>query len=167
MEKLKPYVFLILAGALYSLGYPTKISMSLIVTPIIGVSILFYYILNEDSFKKRLLMLLCFNLSFNMISFYWIADTLMEFGQLPYPIALILNALFTLIITPHFSAALITMHLFRSSLKSLRMNSVGLSSFLLALSLTLFEYFIPQQFNLFLGQPLIAVRVSTYVPSSE
>jgi apolipoprotein N-acyltransferase len=162
MEKLKPYAFLLLAGALFALGYPSRISQSLLITPMIGVGILFSFLLKTESFKSKLLGLMTFNLAFNLVGFYWIAETLVEFGELPYILALLLSALFTLIITPHYTVAIIVLHFFQKYSKKknidLRKKSLGLHSFSFAMALTLLEYFIPQQFNVFLGQPLIVLH---------
>jgi len=133
MEKIKPYAFLLLAGILYALGYPSLIAESLIVTPMIGVGILFYYLLQDNSLKIKVLYLLCFNLAFNLTGFYWIANTLMEFGALPYPLAVLLNALFSLIITPHYWVALFIIHFFRSDIKTLQKMDFGLFGFVLAM----------------------------------
>ncbi len=157
MEKIKPYAFLLFAGVLYALGYPSLISQSLIITPMIGVGILFFFVLNTDKLKTKIFYLLTFNLAFNLTGFYWIANTLMEFGALPYPVAILLNALFSLIITPHYWAALFIIHFFQKDSRTLENLDRGLFSFVLALFLTLCEYLVPQQFNVFLGQPIIAL----------
>ena len=158
MEKFKPYAFLFLAGILYALGYPSRISDSLIITPMIAIGILFYYLLKDQSFKERAIKLLCFNLSFNLVGFYWIADTLVEFGQLPYPLALFLNALFALIITPHYWVAIIVIQFFQKQISKLQEEHLGLFSLTLSIFLTLCEVLVPQQFNVFLGQPLVALN---------
>jgi apolipoprotein N-acyltransferase len=124
----------------------------------IGVGILFFFLLKTESFKQKLLGLMTFNLSFNLLGFYWIADTLVEFGELPFLLALLLNALFTLIITPHYTVAIIILHFLQKRGINLKEKSIGLNSFCFAMGLTLLEYFIPQQFNVFLGQPLIILR---------
>jgi apolipoprotein N-acyltransferase len=162
MEKFKPYVFLLLAGALFALGYPSRISQSLLITPMIGVGILFTFLFNKNSLKKKLLGLMTFNLSYNLLGFYWIAETLVEFGELPYALALSLSALFTVIITPQYTVAVFLLHLLQSIIQKknvvLSEKFLGLASFCFAMTLTLLEYFTPQQFNLYLGQPLIILH---------
>ncbi len=157
MDKIKPYAFLFLAGALYALGYPSRISESLIITPMISIGILFHYLLKTDSLKQKIKYLLSFNLIFNLVGYYWIADTLVEFGELPYPVAILLNALFALIITPHFWVAILGLHFFKGKLQTIKNKSFGLFALSLSIALTILEYYTPQQFNVFLGQPLVSI----------
>jgi len=152
MEKFKPYAFSLFAGILFALGYPSIFAKSLLITPLVGTGILFYFVLGADSLKIRILHLLAFNFTFNLFGFYWIAKTLVEFGALPYPIAVLLSTLFTLIITPHLWAAIFVIHYLSHKLHFLKHPETGLYAFSLSAFLTLFEYVIPQQFDVMLGQ---------------
>ncbi len=157
MEKFKPYAFSLLAGVLFALGYPSVLAKSLLITPIIGTIILFYFVLSTDKLKTKVLHLLAFNFTFNMFGFYWIADTLVEFGALPYPVAGLISSLFTLIITPHLWAAIFVIHYLTGKLPFLKHPETGLYSFSLSAFLTLFEYIIPQQFDVMLGQSWVII----------
>ena len=114
MKKFVPYILCFIAGLLFALGYPSVLAESLLVTPIIGTIILFHYVLIAHSLKARILKLLLFNLGFNLLGFYWISDTLVEFGKLPFVVAFLIHLTFTLIITPHLWIAIIATHLLAS-----------------------------------------------------
>ena len=159
MGRYKPYAFSLLAGILYALGYPSFIAESLLITPIISMMILFHFILKSHSLKERVIHLLLFNMTFNYTGFYWIADTLQEFGELPFIFAALLSGLFTFIITPHLWAGVLLIH-FVFKKKWLSQDKAllpGIHSFLLSAFLTTAEYYVPQQFDVMLGQPWIAI----------
>ena len=159
MAKIKPYAFSFLGGILYALGFPSALGKSLLITPILGMLLLLFFLLSEKGFKKKAGLILAFNLSFNLVGFYWIAQTLMEFGELPAVAAWGMSLLFTFIITPHLWVALPLIHF------GLQRTRVGktwelyppLFSVILAFLLTLLEYFTPQQFPAMIGQPWAAV----------
>jgi apolipoprotein N-acyltransferase len=159
MTKYKAYAFSLFGGILYALGYPSFLGESLLITPIIGMGILFHYVLKIHSLKSRIFHLLSFNLGFNYMGFYWIIDTLQEFGHLPFIIAALLSGLFTFIITPHLWAGVLLIHfVFHKKIVSKQeAMKPGIHAFLLAAFLTTMEYYTPQQFDVFLGQPWIAL----------
>jgi len=159
MTKYKSYVLSILAGIIYASGYPNIFSYTLIITPILGLLILFHFILKAKNLKERVLHLLCFNFAFNMAGFYWITSTLQEFGELPFILAGLISSLFTLVITPHLWFAIFLIHFLfgKAHLDQEKAMEPGIHSLLLAIVLTTIEYFIPQQFDLMLGQPWIII----------
>lgn len=159
MAKYKPYAFSLLGGVLYALGYPSFLGESLLITPIIGMIILFHYVLKAHGLKSRVLHLLSFNLGFNYMGFSWIIATLQVFGDLPYPLAALFSVLFTFIITPHLWVGVLLIHfLFKKKIISQEeFLKPGIHSFLLAAFLTTMEYYSPQQFDVMLGQPWIAI----------
>jgi apolipoprotein N-acyltransferase len=158
-QKLTPYAFLLLAGILYALGFPSFIADSLLITPIIGIAVLFHYILNTESLKKSITYVLVFNLAFNYMSFYWIASTLEEFGQLPFVIASMMAALFTLVVTPYLWVAIIVIwFIYRKGwLRPENILKSGFETHLLACILTLVEHYTPSQFPTNLGGPWVAI----------
>lgn len=154
MKRFKPYAFSFYAGILFALGYPSIISDSLLITPILGMIILFYNILGTPELKNKIKHLLAFNFTFNLFGFYWITKTLVEFGELPYIVAGLISTLFTFIITPHLWIAILLIHYFDKKFK-VQSFQKGLYAFSLSLILTACEYFSPQQFDVMLGQPFI------------
>jgi apolipoprotein N-acyltransferase len=159
MNFFRTYAFSALGGILYALGYPSLIAESLLITPIIGIALLFHYVLIAKSLKQRITHLIAFNLGFNYTGFYWIAATLQEFGELPWPLAIFLGGLFTFIITPHLWAGVFFIHLVitKNIITLKHIQRPGLYSTILAIFLTCMEYFTPQQFDVMLGQPWIAL----------
>lgn len=156
MNKLKSYAFSFLAGIFMALGYPSILGKSLLITPIIGMTILFGQLFKEKSLKKKVLTLLVFNLAFNTFGFYWITDTLVEFGELPYILAGLLSSLFTFIITPYLWIALFIIHFIQNKKVEI-LNINGIISFSFAILMTTLEYFSPQQFDVMLGQPFVVL----------
>lgn len=159
MEKIKPYAFSLFGGILYALGYPSFLGESLLITPIIGMIILFHFVLTADGLKKKVFHLLSFNLGFNYMGFYWIVATLQEFGDLPFILAAILSGLFTFIITPHLWAGVLLIHfIFKKKIVSQeKFLKPGIHAFILSTFLTTMEYYTPQQFDMMLGQPWIVL----------
>jgi len=150
---LKTFFLLIFAGSLYAFGFPNIISSSLLITPIISLTLFFGILFKEHRFKRLVLMTLVFSLGFNLTGYYWIANTIQEFGGIPYPLAILINALFSLIVMPYLWPV-VTMIYFLNKKRALIINS-GLKTFSLAIIFTLFEYYTPQQFDSFLGNPWI------------
>ncbi|MEX1099482.1 MAG: apolipoprotein N-acyltransferase, partial [Bacteriovoracaceae bacterium] len=159
MGNFKPYAFSFLGGILYALGFPSALGKSLLVTPILGMAILLYYLFAEKGLKAKAGLILSFSLSFNLVGFYWIADTLAEFGQLPYFAALLLSLLFTFIIAPYLWALLPIVHFGLQSPQMEKKRALYPALFALAIAalFTFIEYFTPQQFPAMIGQPWAAV----------
>lgn len=155
MTTLKPILLLILAGILYALGFPSSFSQSLLITPIIGFSALLYYLFDDYSFKSKLFKVLAFNFGFNLMGYYWITNTLIEFGALPYPVALLLSQLHSLIIAPYLYAFILLLHLLQKKSPQILKGNFTIISLCLSLILTLFEYYIHGQFQSMIGQPFI------------
>ncbi len=142
------HLFLLLAGAFYALGYPTKYFESLFITPIIAYIILFYQIHSVKSLKQGLFKILLFCISFNLTGFYWISHTMTEFGNLPYIVSLLISLIFSLIVLPHLWITFFCYFKFKEKLKGVYWNVFSLS-----LIFTFIEYVFPYQFPTFFGQP--------------
>lgn len=150
---IKTNITLLLAGSLYALGFPNIINSSLLVTPIVSLVILFNILFKEKKLKSLIGKALIFCLGFNLTGYYWIADTIQEFGGLPYPVALLVNTLFSIIVMPYLWPVIILIF-FLQKKKMLILNN-GLKVFSVAILFTLVEFFTPQQFDSFLGSPWI------------
>jgi apolipoprotein N-acyltransferase len=157
MEKLKPYAFLILAGILYTLGFPNVLEIYIPMMPIIGTAIITYYIFKTESTKQQIVYYLFYNSVINLISFYWITKTLQDFGNLPFIIAATMNALFALILNPQYFILILVLKLLKDNHPKIKETYFkhGMFSLILAITFTILEYFVPQQFPVMLGQPWI------------
>jgi apolipoprotein N-acyltransferase len=138
----------LLAGCLYALAYPSFLGGGWF--PLLFVSLpLFLWKLETSSFRQSLGHILLFNLGLNITGYYWIPQTLQTFGQLPYPIALLLGLGFTLILQPHWWVYAVLAKKARPSWKWNSQQGILLT----ALFMTLLERFVPQQFPSFVGSP--------------
>lgn len=153
--KIKENLLLLALGSLYALGFPNIINSSFLITPIIAITGLFLTLFKEKRFKCLVVKFLIFAVGFNLTGYYWIAETLTEFGHIPYILSLLINSLFSLIIMPYMWIV-VTYIYFLNKRGDFKVNS-GLQVTLLSISLTLIEYFTPQQFDSFLGSPWIEV----------
>lgn len=159
MKNYLSYAYLILGALLYTLGHPNVVGVLLPFMPIIGTSILLYHIFKARKFWQALRYFLTFNLVITVFSFYWITDTLREFGGLPYIVAAIINLCYMFIFSPQYYALILFIFIMKKIRPRFEFKyyRTGLFSFLLAAGLTLVEYFIPQQFPVYLGHPWIVL----------
>ena len=157
MNNLKPFLFLFIAAVFYTIGFPNIFSIQVPFLSIVGTSVLLHYIFQERSFKKQFVYYLYFNLIITIISFYWITQTLQDFGNLPFIVAAIMNSLYSFILNPQYWLLIFLLFYIRKKHKALEEKYFinGIFSILLAFFLTTTEYFIPQQFPVMLGQPWI------------
>lgn len=157
MEKLKPYAFLVLAAILYSLGFPNLVGIYIPFAPIIATVIICFYIFKAETLKLRLFYYFFYNSIINLLSFYWITNTLQEFGNLPFIVAAFMNFCYTFIFNPHYLILIGLLSYIKKEKPRLEEYyfSTGLFSTFLAAFMTALEYFLPQQFPVMLGQPWI------------
>lgn len=160
MNKYIKYTLLLFAGLIYALGFPSFVGESLLITPIIAYCILFNSLFKNDSLKEKIIAVILFSLTFNLTAFYWIAQTLSEFGDLPYWLGLLLSLSFTFFITPYLWVAIIiiwfTQRKFNLAPNHFLKN--GLTTFAFAVLMTLVEYFTPAQFPTNIGAPWISLH---------
>lgn len=148
-------------GALYALGFPSFIHQQKVFFfgPIIGAGLLlaqFPFLRKENSFKQAFLSLLCFCLSFNLLGYYWLHDTIQVFGQIPFPLNYLLGLLFTIFIAPQYWVFLFILLLIKTYWKKNLVLNLSSTHITWAFLLTLCEYFVPQQFPGHLGHPWIS-----------
>jgi apolipoprotein N-acyltransferase len=142
-------------GSLYALAFPTKIGLFFFPGQIIGLALLFYSLKKPDknnplrkNLKLNLLLLLAFSFGYYQTGYYWLPETLRQFGNLPVPINYVLGVLFTLIIMPQF-----TIFLLINTFINKKFPKIKSSIIFTAFFLTLLEYFTPQQFPAHAGHP--------------
>jgi apolipoprotein N-acyltransferase len=157
MEKFKPYSLLLLAGFLYTLGFPNILGIYVPFAPIFGTAILIHFLFEAETIQKKLIYYAFYNLFITILSFYWITATLQEFGNLPFVVAGLMNLLYIFIFNPQYWILIILMWAIKKYKPALQAYYLtgGLFSLALASFLTIVEYFLPQQFPVMLGQPWI------------
>ncbi|MDP7320166.1 MAG: apolipoprotein N-acyltransferase [Bacteriovoracaceae bacterium] len=155
-NKIKSYAYLLLAGFLYTLGFPNILNIYIPIFPIIATAILLHFFFTTKTTKERIFGYFIYNSVINGVSFYWITNTLQEFGKLPFSLAAIMNALYAFIFTPHYWLLIILLFINdRYFKKDITLFKYGLTSSALAGFITTIEYIVPQQFPVMLGHPWI------------
>ncbi len=144
----RSFIFSLLGGCLYALGFPNHFVPILIVGPIFGLALLFHHL--DLSGRRNLglydkaLALLGFSLGHAALGFYWIPHTLQEFGGLTAPWNYLVGSLFSLIVVPQLWVFLFASHWFNRRAK-VHFPSWARHVFF-AIVLTTLENVVPQQF---------------------
>ncbi len=167
---LRPWVLFYLTpfigGLLYSMGFPMNGLPHFMGYSFLGIFFLFLSLSlpypkenhqAEDpyqrSLKAKFLTGLLFCVGHCLSGYYWIPYTLNEFGQVPFPLNLLLGLLFSLIIMPQLLIFIFLIHYWgRLNLKRTRLAAnIHTRNVLLALVFVLLDRFIPQQFPAHIG----------------
>lgn len=152
MNKLIPYALLLLGGFFYALGFPSFIMESFLIGPILGFTILFYYL--ASSKVNQITAVIFFSAGFNFLGFYWIPKTIHVFGEINILIAFFLGLFFSLIILPQLWAMLLLKYLVNKSQyckKIIYHLTDSQKVIYFAVLITLLEYYTPQQFPAHIG----------------
>jgi apolipoprotein N-acyltransferase len=164
-QKFLNYFLTFFAGTLYAAGFPIKgVSLSLPFLSFLGMGYLLYQITdikNPRSFRSNLLTILVFNVGYCLMGYYWIAYTMKEFGEIPFPFNYLVSLSFSLIITPHLFIFLGHTHKKLRGLLNI-LEAKGLTVVALAFVMSLLEYFVPQQFPAHLGH--VWLSFAPYIP---
>jgi apolipoprotein N-acyltransferase len=144
-----PFLLSLCGGMLYASGFPLKMGHSFFLGSIIGFFLFNYALFQErikegPSLKKQMLVALTFSLGFYLFGFYWIPETLKEFGDLSFPINQILGLLFSLVIIPQ-------VYIYTAIQRKVS------HPVLLAIIYVLLEEFTPQQFPAHLGHSFLSL----------
>ncbi len=148
MKKLSlDFLITFIAGGIYALSYPSFLGNGWM--PLIFIALpLFLWKLENSNFKYSLVMILGFNLGLNVVGYYWIPETLREFGQLPYIVSLILGGAFCLILQPHWWVYAIW-----KKFRPLGFWGSERRILITAFIMTLLERYVIQQFPSYAGSP--------------
>lgn len=150
---MKSVLLTFLAGALYALTYPSFIGPAFFPLLFIAIPLFLWNIEKAATLKRRLLLVLVYNLGLNVTGFYWIPNTLQEFGQLPIVVCWILGLLFSMILQPHWWFYPLWLKYRPKHIIWSKESSLMLTAFVL----TIFERYVPQQFPIFAGSPWLAL----------
>ncbi|WP_127718079.1 apolipoprotein N-acyltransferase [Halobacteriovorax sp. HLS] len=148
-----------IGGLLYASSFPMTFAPSFFFGTIIGMAFLIYSLsfsnkeMQERSIWMDLLSVIAFSVGYNILGYYWIPETLNEFGQIPFPLNWTLGLVFSFFICPHLILFTIFHRYYKKiSIKSSSFISVTTNrNIVYAIILTLFEYFTPQQFPAHIG----------------
>ena len=136
------------AGSLYALSYPSFLGGGWFPLLFIALPLHLYAMSRSETLKNYLFAITGFNLGLNLTGYYWIPQTLQEFGNLPYIPALLVSLVFTFILQPHWWVYALWLK-YRPQLNW--QSSLGI--FVSAVILSLLERIIQQQFPSFVGAP--------------
>jgi apolipoprotein N-acyltransferase len=136
------------SGALYALAYPSFLGSGWFPLLFMALPLFVWKLEASGKIRYTALFILCFNLGLNIVGYYWIPHTLREFGQLPYPVSILLGLSFAVILQPHWWLYLLW-KMWRPKFDWHSETGVLLTAFVL----TLMERYIPQQFPSFVGSP--------------
>jgi apolipoprotein N-acyltransferase len=137
-----------IAGGLYALSYPSFMGMGWFPLLFIALPFFLWRIEVAPNVKSTLLHILFYNLGLNLVGYYWIPQTLREFGQLPYVISLFLGLFFSFILQPHWWMYA----LWKKYRPNFSWNSEK-GTLVTAFVITILERYFPQQFPSFAGSP--------------
>ena len=145
----------LLAGFIYSLGFPSKLIPYFPLTAILGFAFLLCSLSKEKQLKKQALLLCCFFFGIYIIGLSWLAFTLKEFAFVPSPYNYGVGILCSLLFFPHYWLYLL---LRKFALKSRHLSPASsLGAPLHAMGLVLLDFFIPQQFPNSIGHTWMAL----------
>jgi len=151
----------LLGGIFYASAFPMKNEIQFLPGTLIGFG-LFYHCIkselsasNENNIKRSLMIVLSFSLGYYLLGYYWIPETLREFGNIPRPINYLLGLFFSIFIIPQYIAFAL---LYNLKSKFVFITNQTSKNILLAIVLTLLEYWFPQQFPAHLGHPAFSLR---------
>jgi len=148
----------LIGGSLFALAFPGKQELPLFGLQILGFALLFLCVKSPladrktqlEQVKFNLIIALSFSLGYCLTGYYWIPSTLQQFGSIPTVPSHLLGVLFALIIMPQLTIYLVGrnfVHRYITIPKNIPRGIIA------ALSLTLLEYYTPQQFPAHMGHP--------------
>lgn len=140
------HIICFIAGCLYALAYPSALGAGWFPIIFLGIP-LFLWKLEEATFKQSLGLVFAYNLGLDLVSYYWIPHTMREFGQLPYPVSILVGVLFTFLLQTHWWFYILIWKKMRPVWKWESETGIILT----ALVMTLLERYVPQQFPSFVG----------------
>lgn len=153
------YIFPLIGGMLYATSFPMTFAPSFFLGTTLGMSLLLYALptskkeLEESTLLKEVLIVICFCIGYNLLGYYWIPETLKEFGEIAFPFNWMLGVFFSLIICPHLLIFAIGHRFYKNlSVKtSIFVATASSRNIVYAFFLTLLEYCTPQQFPAHMG----------------
>lgn len=151
-SKYQPFILSLIGGLLYATGFPSFLGESTLIGPLLGFSLLLSSLWASKTLKFTIGVVLSFSFGYYCLGYYWIPQTIHDFGGLIFPFNYLFGSLFTLFIVPQFLVFGVLWKCF-----SQKKNALSKSPLLWACLLTLLEYYIPQQFRAHIGHPWLTL----------
>jgi apolipoprotein N-acyltransferase len=136
------------AGGLYALCYPSFLGEGWFPLLLISLPFFLWRLEAAPSLKSTLMHILAYNVGLNLVGYYWIPQTLREFGQLPWIISVLLGMVFAFILQPHWWLYALWKK-YRPSFQWYSEKGILATAFVM----TVLEKYCPQQFPSFTGSP--------------
>lgn len=148
LKKYYRWLFAFLGGLFYASGFPLFSDFTFLPGAFLGLTLFFYILLsqkNNSTLKNDLMLAWFFSAGAFILGYYWIPQTLKEFGDIPSPFHYIIGCLFTFFCLPQIYLITIAFRKIKHPLY-------------IALLYALFEYYTPQQFPAHLGHTLLPIH---------
>ncbi len=152
-----------ISGGLFALGFPNLQVRPLFIFPLISFLSLFYLWQKINSsetkavLRKKIFIFISFSLGATLCCYYWLAFTLVEFGEVPQIIAYLLTSVYAFIIFPQGWIFLLLDHLLYKFPKFTFKIPKQQRYLILAALFTLAEYSMPEQFPSHLGNTFLSL----------
>ncbi len=146
----KKIILSLLAGFFYSWGFPSVFFPQFFMGTII--SLFLYFSCLNWKLKSDLIVTFFYVFGIFISGYYWIPQTISEFGEIPLGMAQLLSIFVPFVLMPHLFCLVIILPFLP---KIIQKFPVPLKNSLLAFLLTILEYFIPQQFPANVGHPFL------------
>jgi apolipoprotein N-acyltransferase len=151
-SRIIPFAIALISGFLYAAGYPLLGSeFSIPLAPALGLGLFWNRTQNLTCLKTKMWLGLAFCLGLNLLGYYWIGETVREFGSIPAPFNYFILLLFTFLTLPQLLIFLLADHWL---LKIPRYHAFR-GPLVLAILYTLIEQHLPQQFPGFTGHSFL------------
>lgn len=147
---MKYFLLASISGALYAFAFPNFLTDGWFILSPIALILLVYVLEKIENTKRRCLLVLSHQLTFNLTGFYWVPHTLQEFGGLPPGISHIISLFLAPILNPSLWGWILWLH-FRGKIPGQKMWSTDLNVLFGAILFTSLEILIPQQFPVYAG----------------
>lgn len=143
---LKYHTFLLclFSGMIYALGFPIKTGLAFAIAPLLSFFLFNWSVDLMDSMKKKLIGAGLFSVGVFLAGFYWIPETIREFGNIGFPFNYLMGMVASLFLYPHMYAFV----WFKKYCKH---------PIVLALIYVALEIMIPTQFPAHLGHGLLSL----------
>lgn len=140
----------LLTGGLYAFAFPNFLNEGLFFLSPVALVGMVFCLERIKTTRQRVLAVLLHQTGFNLLGFYWVPQTLQEFGGLPVVASYAVSLLLAPVLNPAWWGQLVWLS-YRHHLPGALSWTPGMRAFFSAIFLTALEVILPQQFPVFAG----------------